>query len=310
MSIYAEKSRWYADEANNLEMNFQHTEWTCPFHTPLTALRAVLRLVPQLCLTLCHPMDCSPPDPSVHGDSPGMNTGMGCHALLQGIFPIQGSNAGLLHCRRILYQLNYQGSPIFATSMDYTVLGILQPILLEWVAYPFSSGFSRARNQTGVSCIAGGFFTSWATREAHSEHWVASKRLISADLEAHPSFTSRQSTLLGISPHCTVLWSRRLACNCLMSPCDSPEIALFESLPDNCWLTSHLLFSHQHPVRIGWRVAATLVCSGCWDNIRLSEDSSSVMTQPVLPPPSPLCACHSVSAHGRLGPQAASQTGE
>ena len=155
MSIYAEKSRWYADEANNLEMNFQHTEWKCPFHTPLTALRAVLRLVPQLCLTLCHPMDCSPPDPSVHGDSPGMNTGMGCHALLQGIFPIQGSNAGLLHCRRILYQLNYQGSPIFATSMDYTVLGILQPILLEWVAYPFSSGFSQPKNWTRVSWIAG-----------------------------------------------------------------------------------------------------------------------------------------------------------
>ena len=37
-------------------------------------------------------MDCSPPGSSVHGDSPGKNTGVGCHALLQGIFPIQGSN--------------------------------------------------------------------------------------------------------------------------------------------------------------------------------------------------------------------------
>ena len=43
-------------------------------------------------------------------DSPGKNTGVGCHALLQGIFPTQGSNWGLLHCRRILYQLSYQGS--------------------------------------------------------------------------------------------------------------------------------------------------------------------------------------------------------
>ena len=51
---------------------------------------AVLCLFAQLCLTLCNPMDCSPPGSSVHGDSPGKNTGVGCHALLQGIFPTQG----------------------------------------------------------------------------------------------------------------------------------------------------------------------------------------------------------------------------
>ena len=77
-------------------------------------------------------------------DSPGKNTGMGWHALLQGIFSTQGLNPGLLHCRRILYQLSHHGSPW----------------ILEWVAYPFS------RNRTTVSCIAGRFFTSWATREA------------------------------------------------------------------------------------------------------------------------------------------------
>ena len=49
------------------------------------------------CLTLCNPMDCSPPGSSVHRDSPGKNTGMGCHALLQGIFPAQGSNLHLLY---------------------------------------------------------------------------------------------------------------------------------------------------------------------------------------------------------------------
>ena len=41
----------------------------------------------QLCPTLCDPMDCIPPGSSVHGDSPGKNTGVGCHALPQGIFP-------------------------------------------------------------------------------------------------------------------------------------------------------------------------------------------------------------------------------
>ena len=49
---------------------------------------------------------------SVHGDSPGKNTGVGCHFLLQGIFPTQGSHPGLLHCRQILYPLSHQGSPI------------------------------------------------------------------------------------------------------------------------------------------------------------------------------------------------------
>ena len=50
----------------------------------------------------------SPPGSSVHGDSPGKNSGVGCHALLQGIFPTQGSNPGLLNCRWILYCLNQQ----------------------------------------------------------------------------------------------------------------------------------------------------------------------------------------------------------
>ena len=72
-------------------------------------------LVAQLCLPLCNPMDCSPPDSLVHGDSPGKNTGVGCHALLQGIFLTQGSNPGFLHCRQILYHLSHQGSPYTAT---------------------------------------------------------------------------------------------------------------------------------------------------------------------------------------------------
>ena len=67
--------------------------------------------VSQSCPTLCNPMDCSPPGSSVHGDSPDKNTGVGCPALLQGIFPTQ------------------------------------------------------------VSHIAGGIFTSWATREAQRMHW-------------------------------------------------------------------------------------------------------------------------------------------
>ena len=48
-----------------------------------------------------------PPGSSAHGTSPDKNTGEGCHSLLQGIFPTQGSNLGLLHCRQILYPYVY-----------------------------------------------------------------------------------------------------------------------------------------------------------------------------------------------------------
>ena len=70
-------------------------------------------LVTQLYLTLYDSMDCNPPGSFLHVDSPGKNTGAGCHALLQGIFPIQWLNTSLLHCRRIIYHLSHQGSPIF-----------------------------------------------------------------------------------------------------------------------------------------------------------------------------------------------------
>ena len=70
-------------------------------------------------------------------NSPAQNTGVGSFSLLQGISPIQGSNPGLLHCRRILYQMSHMGSPR----------------ILEWVAYSFLSGSPRPRNRTGVSCI-------------------------------------------------------------------------------------------------------------------------------------------------------------
>ena len=71
----------------------------------------LLCLVTQLSPTLCDLVDCSPPGSSVHGDSPGKNTRVGCHALLQGIFPIQVLNPGLPHCRWILYRLSHKGSP-------------------------------------------------------------------------------------------------------------------------------------------------------------------------------------------------------
>ena len=77
-------------------------------------------LVAQSCPTLCDPVDCGPPV-SVHGDSPDKNTRMGCHALLQGIFPSRGSNPGLPHCRRILYHLSH----LYSSQMqDFSKCGL------------------------------------------------------------------------------------------------------------------------------------------------------------------------------------------
>ena len=127
-------------------------------------------------------------------NSPGQNTGMGSCSLLQGIFPTQGSNPGLLHCWQILYLLSHQGSPLDIIALFFVTpwtiyspwnssgqdtgvgsLSLLQgtfptqrsnpgllhcrqilyqlshkgsPTILEWVAYPFSRGSSRPRNRT------------------------------------------------------------------------------------------------------------------------------------------------------------------
>ena len=81
--------------------------------------------VAQSCLTLCNPMDCSPPGSSAHGDSPGKNTGVGCHVLLQGIFPTHGLNPGLPHCRQILYRMSHQGRP---RILEWVAISLLQGI--------------------------------------------------------------------------------------------------------------------------------------------------------------------------------------
>ena len=63
-----------------------------------------------------------------------------------------------------------QSCPALCDTVDCIVHGILQARILEWVAYPFSSGSSPPRNRTGVSCIAGGFFTNWVIRETRKTH--------------------------------------------------------------------------------------------------------------------------------------------
>ena len=78
------------------------TFWACL----VSEYESMKVLVAQLCPTLCNPMHCSPARLLCPWDSPGKNNGVSCHALLQGIFPTQGSKPGLPHCRQMLYPLS------------------------------------------------------------------------------------------------------------------------------------------------------------------------------------------------------------
>ena len=82
--------------------------------------------VAQVCPTLCNPWTIQ------SMNSPGQNTGVGNHSLLQGIFPAQGSNSGLLYCRQILYQLNHQGCQGFHwTTREILKLNFKKIMLLS-----------------------------------------------------------------------------------------------------------------------------------------------------------------------------------
>ena len=192
----------------------------------LVHVASVLCLVAQSCPTLCDLMGCNPPGFSVHGDSPGRNTGVGCHALLQGICQTQESKPGLPHCRWILHYLSQQESPR----------------ILEWVAYPFSRRSSQPRNWTRVSCTADVFFTGWATRKAPStcylvansicpwkdcipqllddccsvtQSWLFMTQWIAA-CHAFLSFTISQSLLKFMSTESLMLFNHLILCHSLL----------------------------------------------------------------------------------------------
>ena len=76
-------------------------------------------LVAQSCPTLSDPMDCKPTRFLCPWDSPGQNTGVGCHSLPQRIFRTQGSNPALSYRRQILYHLSHQGSSYIYTAGSY-----------------------------------------------------------------------------------------------------------------------------------------------------------------------------------------------
>ena len=120
-----------------------HTERNCK-----DAFRHLVVLVAQSCPTFCDPMVCIPPGSFVPGILQArILIGVGCHALLQGIFPTHGSNPGLPHYRQILYCLSHWRlleTPPLACSFSLYCLGLhlspslILPHLVDWTSYPIS----------------------------------------------------------------------------------------------------------------------------------------------------------------------------
>ena len=173
-------------------------------------------------------------------NSPGLNTGVGSLSLLQRIFPTQGSNPGLQHCRRLLYQLNHKGSPR----------------VLEWVAISLSRESSQPRDQTRVSRVVGRSFTVWATREGKdkgnklpcfpltsvSETFFSSVQSLSrVQLFATPwtaahqvslSITNSQSLLKCMSIETVMPSNCLILCHPLLLPSIFPNIRIFSNESD------------------------------------------------------------------------------
>ena len=87
----------------------------------------------------------------------------------KGIFYSLLSVSFIIHEKKVKMKVAWS-CPTLCNPMDYTIHGILQARILEWVTFSFSRGSSQPRDRTQVSHIAGRFFTSWATWEAQ-EYW-------------------------------------------------------------------------------------------------------------------------------------------
>ena len=165
--------------------------------------------------------------------------------------------------------------------MDDTVYGILQTRIMEWVALPFSRGSSQPRDRTQVSCIVGGFFTSWAKREAlillnyrHTpicgDHFSSSVQSLSVQIFVTPLITARQaslsitnsrSILKLISIESVMPSNHRILCHpLLLPPSIFPSIRVFSNewvlhIRWPVWSFSlNISSSNEHPRLISFRM--------------------------------------------------------
>ena len=183
-------------------------------------------LVTQLCLTLWDPMDCNPPGSPVHGDSPGQNTGVGCRFLLHGIFPTQGWNLSLLHCRQILYRLSY--TVLMQQLVWFKDLGC------RW---PFRPGDPQPRGHR-LAPVRGRLGT-----RRHSRRWAASEQASSvftaAPCWSHPHLSPASHQISRGVNNCHVLESSRSHLPCLWKNCLPWKTVSINTSHDCLYLEGH-----------------------------------------------------------------------
>ena len=140
----------------------------------------------QLCPTLCNPMDCSPQrtGSSVHGDSPGKNTGVGCHAFLQGIFPTQGLNSGLPHCRQTLYHLSHLDSILKSCLTLPTKVHLVKAMVFPVVMYGCESWTVKKAESRRIDA-----FELWCWRRLLRVPWTARRSNQSILKEVSPEYS-------------------------------------------------------------------------------------------------------------------------
>ena len=138
----------------------------------------------SLLLRHCDPMDCNPSGTSVHGDSPGKNTGVGYHALLQGIFPTQGWNPGLPRCRPIVYRPGRQPPGQGSSSTRPLTSGLGHRAQAWWPLLPSQRGLSPPFKLTGFTYLflaalsLRGFSRAFSSCNQHGMLFVAALRLL------------------------------------------------------------------------------------------------------------------------------------
>ena len=161
-------------------------------------------------------MECSPPGSSVHGDPPGKNTGMGCHAVLQGLFPTRPG----IEPRSPALQVDSlpSESPGKAKNTGVGILSVLQG--------KFSRGTSQSRNQTGVSCIARQILYQLSYQGNPFKAISRSKFYMSLDFSTLKSGSRvgrrEVACLLQLVPHSNpptiaLFYNRRVSHTCLLS---------------------------------------------------------------------------------------------
>ena len=183
-------------------------------------------LSPSVMSALCDPMDCSPLGSSVHGDSPGKNTEVGSLSLLQGIFPIQELNWGLLHCRWILYQLSFQGSMYVCV---YIYIYTTTTIYVCVCVYIYIYTYTHMHNNNNICvcmCIHTHIllllFSCWVVSDSLWPHELQNDRL--------PSFTLSRSLLKLMSIQLVMPSSRLIHCHpILLLPSTFPSIRVFSN---------------------------------------------------------------------------------